>query len=111
MPVPFSVGNCYLSLRYPDRNCIVDDQGQPIVQPAAASFLLFFTPCFLSILNLEKSGDKRPQACENVLDVSKGENWQLPRYGGSHPCQQSRLAGNESAVIITGLGVVGVDER
>lgn len=74
-------------------------------------FFLFCTPCFLSILNLEKSGDKRPQACENVLEASKGESWQLPRYGGSHPCQQSRLAGNESVVIITGLDVVGVDER
>lgn len=52
------------------------------------------------------SGDQKPQACENVLSASKGENWQLPRYGGPHPCQQSRLAGNESVVIITGLGVV-----
>ncbi|OJJ63752.1 hypothetical protein ASPSYDRAFT_25800 [Aspergillus sydowii CBS 593.65] len=81
LPVPFSVGNCYLSLRYPDCNCIVDDHGQPIVQPAAASFFPLSTPCFLSILNLEMSGDQKPQACENVLSASKGENWQLPRSG------------------------------
>lgn len=69
LPVPFSVGNCYLSLRYPDGNCIVVGHGQPIVQPAAASFFsLLHSVLFIH----PQSGKERGQKAPGLRERARG---------------------------------------